>query len=136
MDVPTAVAVTRPALLTVAEEDDEVQVAVEVRSWVLPTEYVPTTSNCCVVPSGTIGVCGLRVTESSEGASTVSVVEPLIPPAEALIVTVPCETVVTKPLLLASPLTVDTLADDELQRTDDSTCVLPLLNVPVATRSC
>jgi hypothetical protein len=44
--VPNAAAVTSPVLLTVADADDEVQVAVEVISCVLPSEYVATASNC------------------------------------------------------------------------------------------
>ena len=50
--VPRAAAVTSPELFTVADEDEEVQVALEVMSCVLPSEYVAKASNCCVVPKG------------------------------------------------------------------------------------
>jgi hypothetical protein len=35
---PSEAPVTNPALFTVAEDDEEVHVAVDVRSWVLPSE--------------------------------------------------------------------------------------------------
>jgi hypothetical protein len=93
--VPRAAAVTSPVLFTVADADDEVQVAVDVTSCVLPSEYVATASNCCVVPKGMASVCGLRVMETKAGAGTVTVVEPLTPAAVAVIVAVPCAIVAT-----------------------------------------
>jgi hypothetical protein len=43
---PRETAVAKPALLTVTEEDEDVHVAVEVRSCALPSEYVPVAVNC------------------------------------------------------------------------------------------
>ncbi len=75
-------------------------------------------------------------TDTSVGAGTVAVVEPLIPAAVAVTVVVPCVEVETYPLSLKSLLIVPTLEDDELHNTDERTCVPPPVNVPVAVRSC
>ena len=47
MDVPTATAVARPMLLTVATDVfDDLQVTCTVISWLVPSEYIPVAVNC------------------------------------------------------------------------------------------
>ena len=47
MDVPTATAVARPMLLTVATDVfDDLQVTWVVISWLVPSEYMPVAVNC------------------------------------------------------------------------------------------
>lgn len=82
------------------------------------------------------GLCGFKVIETSVGAGTVIVVEPLIPAALAVTVPLPSPTLVANPVSLASLLTANALEDEEFHSTDDRICGPPLLNVPVATRSC
>jgi hypothetical protein len=79
---------------------------------------------------------GFTAIETNAGTGTVIVVEPLIPAAVAVMVAVPSVTVAANPLSLASLLMLATLVKDELHKTEERTCVLPLLNVPVAVRSC
>ena len=50
-----------------------------------------------------------------------TVAEPLIPAAVAVMVAVPCAALVANPLLLASLLTADTFGDEELHSADDRT---------------
>jgi hypothetical protein len=59
LEVPTATAVARPLLLTVATRVlDEFQVTCVVISWLVPSEYVPEAANCWVFPPGTLGLAG------------------------------------------------------------------------------
>ncbi|MBA7684673.1 hypothetical protein ES703_93079 [subsurface metagenome] len=55
--------------------------------------------NCCVLPSGTVGLAGVTVMETSSAAVTVRVVEPLISVAGsvAVIVVVPGARAVARP---------------------------------------
>jgi hypothetical protein len=66
VEVPAALAVARPLLLTVATDVlDELQVACEVISRVVPSEYVPETANWTVFPAGMLGLAGVPDTETS-----------------------------------------------------------------------
>ncbi|MBA7684674.1 hypothetical protein ES703_93080 [subsurface metagenome] len=60
---------------------------------------MPVAVNCCVLPSGTVGLAGVTVMETSSAAVTVRVVEPLIPVAGsvAVIVVVPGARAVARP---------------------------------------
>jgi len=61
-----------------------------------------------------------------------SVADPEIVPTVAVIVVEPAPTPKAKPKLLAALLMLPTAAFDDVQTTDSSVSVLPLLNVPVA----
>lgn len=123
--VPAASAVTKPLAETVAVvTPDDVQVAVLVRSWVLPSVYVPVASNCKVVPSAIEALAGVTAMDSRVGGFTVRVEEPLIAPEAALM------TVLPTPAPLANPVLeiVATAVADELQFTDVVRfCVVPSL---------
>jgi hypothetical protein len=78
---------------------EELQFAVELKSFVLPSLYVPFAANCCVRPSGIVGVAGVTVMalNATGGGPTVSVVEPVTAPETAEIVVIPCATDVANP---------------------------------------
>jgi hypothetical protein len=82
--VPPATAVARPLLLTVATDGlDEVQETCLVRSWLVPSEYMPEAENCWVSPAGMLGFTGARNKENRVAAVTVRVVAPAIVPEVA-----------------------------------------------------
>jgi len=71
--------VARPAVLMVAAPVfDECHATELVRSFVLPSEYVPVASNCTLVPAGADEFAGVTVMEFSAACPelTVKVVEP------------------------------------------------------------
>lgn len=107
--LPTALLITA----TLAFED--VQVATEVRSWVVPSVYVPVAANCCVAPKTIVGFCGVIAIETSAAGFTTSVAEPVIAPDVMLIVVVPVPSVVARPAVSAVLLIVATVAAVELQ---------------------
>src|SRR5512142_1800740 len=106
-----AAAVARPLVLIVATAGaDDVQVAREVRSRVLASEYVPVAVNCCVAPVGTLGFAG--VTAMDVSARTFAVAFPLMAPIVAVIVAVPAVAVadaVARPV--AAPMVTAGLED-------------------------
>jgi hypothetical protein len=128
--VPDAMLLASPLLSIVATEVSvEAQVTEPVRSWVLLLEYVPVALNCLVCPNPMDGLAGVTEIDSSIGAVTVSVVEPLIDPNVAWIVVLPCA------ILLASPalLIVATDVNTEAHVTEPlRSCVVLLEYVPVA----
>ena len=127
---PAATAVARPLLLTVATKVfDELQVTCVVILKLVPSEYAPVAVNCWVTPAGMLGLAGVTDMEDKVAEVTVRVVLPEILPEMAVMVAVPAEKAVARPLLL----TVTTNVFDELQ----VTCVVisrlvPSENVPVA----
>jgi len=80
-------------------------------------------------------VCGARVIETSAARVTVTVVEPVTPAALAARVSMSVETLLAKPVVDASLVTARA-GVPVLQRIEESTCVLPLMKVPVAVKSC
>src|SRR5205807_1724453 len=96
--VPIPVLCASPALLIVAVEtvsDD--QVAVLVRSCVLPSVNVPVTVKGCVVPSAMEGLAGVVARETRTAGVTVNVVEPLIAPKVAVTLVLPNPTLAATP---------------------------------------
>jgi hypothetical protein len=92
--VPALLQVASAAMLgalaivaTLAE--DELQCAFSVMSWVLPSLKVPVAVNCWVVPAVAVGATGVIARETSVPVRTVKVVMPLMPDADAVIVTEP-----------------------------------------------
>jgi len=81
---PVAAPVARPPLLIEAKPGaDVLHVAEAVTFCVLLSVYVPVAVNCCVPPTGMEAFAGLTAIETTVGAATVSVVEPLTDPEEA-----------------------------------------------------
>jgi hypothetical protein len=98
--VPPETAVARPLLLTVATSVfDEFQVACVVISKLAPSEKVPMAVNCSVSPTAGIGAAGVTVIEDRVAGVTVRVALPSIPPELAVMVTVPGEMAVARPVL-------------------------------------
>ena len=65
----------------------------------LPSLKVPVAANCCVTPSGSVGIAGVTAIETSVAAVTVTVVEPLIDPEVAVTVALPIVTLLATPRL-------------------------------------
>ena len=117
--VPTATAVARPLLLTVATAVlEELQVTRAVISWLVQSEYVPVAANCWMAPTVMLGLTKVTDIEDRVGDVTVRVVPPEMLPEVAVMVAAPAATAVAKPLLL----TVATDVLEELQ----VTCVVIL----------
>jgi hypothetical protein len=77
---PAATEVAKPAVLIVATDwVAESQLAAEVRTFVLPSLYVPVAANCCVVPAVMEGLDGVMAMETSVTV-TGGVVPPELPP--------------------------------------------------------
>ncbi len=132
--LPCASLVANPAALIVATlVVPELHVTVSVRFSVELLLYFPVAVNCSVAPAVIEGLAGVTAMDSRVGAVTVSVVEPLIEPDVAVIVVLPCATLVARP----AALMVATLVDEELHDTVSVRFpVEPLLYVPVAVNCC
>ena len=64
--VPLATEVARPLLLTVATAAlEDLQATSVVISWLFPSENVPEAANCCVTPTGMLGLAGVIDIETS-----------------------------------------------------------------------
>ena len=79
----------------------------------VPSEYAPVAVNCWVCPTVMLGFVGDTEMDNRVAAVTVRLVVPKILPAKALMVTVPGERGVTRPLLL----TITTAVFEECQVT-------------------
>jgi len=122
--LPCATVLASPLLLIVAMPvAEDAQVAVLLRLCVVPLEYVPVAVNCWVFPNATEGNGGVTEIETSTGAVTVNVADPVIVPDFALMVAVPCATLVARPALTVATPTFDELQFAELVRF----CLVPLL---------
>ncbi|HXO06277.1 MAG TPA: hypothetical protein VN884_11680 [Candidatus Sulfotelmatobacter sp.] len=109
--VPAATAVANPLALIVATVVVcEVHVAVLVKFCVELSEKVPVAVNCSVAVIAIVGFAGVTAIDTSVGAVTVSVVEPLMAPEVALIVLVPAATpVANPPAVIVATVVVDEL---------------------------
>jgi hypothetical protein len=120
-----------------------------VTGWLNPFCAVRTTEKVAVSPWFTVRLPGDPFNENPGlplGEPTVTIVEPQIDPAQALIVAVPGDIPKTRPLFAESlpmPLllpeslvVVATTLLEELQITEASVCVLLSLKVPTATSAC
>ena len=113
---------------------DEVQTERFETSCVVPSEKFPVAVNCCWVPTSIVGPDGDTVIELSDALLTVKDALPETPPDVAVIVVFPAATALATPFVPAVLLMVATAVDEELQLTElVRFCVLPSLNVPVAT---
>ena len=108
--VPWVADAARPVFDTLATDDiEDVHVAELVKSWVLPSLYVPVAVNCWVRPAARVGLAGVTAIEVKVGGVTVRPVDPLTVPDVAVIVLVPCALLVAKPVLdiVATPAAED-----------------------------
>ncbi len=118
--LPCATLVANPAALIVAAlVVPELHVTVAVRFCVELSLYVPVAVNCSVVPALIEGLAGVTAIDTKVAAVTVSEVEPLIEPDVAVIVVLPCATLVANPAALIV-----------------ATLVVPELHVTVAVKFC
>jgi hypothetical protein len=134
--VPAPTPVARPEAVMLATDGlDEAQVAVEVRTFVLPSLYVPVAVNCWVFPAAIDGFAGVTAMETSvtEVAVTVSVVEPTTPPEVAVMLLVPAATAVARPDV--PMVATEDVTEAQLAVAVRSFVVLSLY-VPVALNCC
>lgn len=109
--------------------DDELQWLVRVMSCVLASLNVPVATKSCAVPTVHVGAAGVSASETRVPVPTVSVVLPLTPDAEAVIVTVPF----LLPCAIPDARTEAKLGLDDFHETPlRLVATLPSLNVPVA----
>jgi hypothetical protein len=95
----------------------------------VPSVNVPVAVNCCVVPKGTVDVCGLIAIDTSAAAVTVSTVDALNAPEAAVTVAVPIATLCATPALLI--VAVEGVSDVHVAVLVRF-CVVPSVKVPVA----
>jgi hypothetical protein len=134
--VPVVPPVAKPCVpgafpTATTEELEELQAADAVRSWVLPSEKVPVALNWVFDPARMKGFAGRMVIETN--AATLTEAEPITLPAEAVSIVAPAAWPLTNPLLPGELPTGAADGFDEFQMTDWRVCMLPSLNVPVAT---
>jgi len=95
---PGATEFTSPFFVTVAMlSAKDVQVATSVRSWELPSVYVPVANNCWDFEGGAAGLLKLTAIEAGTGADTTNTVVLVIEPDVTWIVAWPWEMAVTSP---------------------------------------
>jgi hypothetical protein len=115
---PTAAPLARPVAFTVATPVlEDVQLTEDVRSLVLPSVNVPVALNCSVVPRAIAGLAGLTARDASLGGDTVSAAVPIVEFMVAVMVAVPSATLVARPLLPVTLLSVATAVEEDDQAT-------------------
>jgi hypothetical protein len=136
VDVPAATPDASPLLLIVATDVlADTQVTVLVRFCVELSENIPVAVNCWVCPFTMLGLAGVTEIDWSVGVGlvTVSVVWPVTPLSDAVIVDVPAATPVASPALLivATPVLADAQVTWFVRF-----CIELSENVPVAVNCC
>jgi hypothetical protein len=132
--VPVAAVVAKPLEFTDATPTfDELQVTCVLRFSVDPSLKLPTAVNCTDPPAATEGLLGVTVIDVSVALVTVNPAVPNWPANRAVIVALPGETPVAKPLVsVESP----TVATDEGAEDQDAEpvrfCILPSAKFPIA----
>jgi hypothetical protein len=97
--VPSARVVARPAALMLAVDGtSEIQLATDVRSFVLPSVKVPIAVNCWLLPKAIEGFAGASAIDTNAAVLTVRVVLPTIEPEVAEIAAVPVVMPVANPI--------------------------------------
>ena len=116
--VPMFLAAARP--LTVIEATavaEDCHCVTFVMSCLLPSEKLPIAVNCCASPSATVGLTGVIAIAVADAELTVRVVLPLIEPSVAIIVVLPEDTAVARPMVGAVLLMVATEVAEDAQPT-------------------
>jgi hypothetical protein len=125
------------ALLIVAiDPDEEPHVTAVVITCCVPSEYVPVAVNCWPIPRGMLWLAGVTEidTRTAVVIDSVAVPEMLVTGSVALIVVVPIDNDVARPLVLLALLMEAMDADEEPHVTAVViTCCVPSEYLPVAT---
>src|ERR1041384_3775229 len=129
---PTATAVTRPLLFTVAIAVLLLDQVTTRPVSVLPAASFVTADSCWVVPTLTLADAGLTVTDATGTSVTVMAAVPLLPSLVAVIVAEPAATAVTRPL--ASTVATAVLLLDHVMTRPVS--VLPVESLVTADSCC
>ncbi len=92
----------------------------------VPSVYVPSTVNCCFVPSATDVLVGETTSDTRAAGVTVSVLEPVTEPDAAETTVCPVATLVARPLVAGALLIVATVATLEFHvAVAVMSCVVP-----------
>src|ERR1700678_2518641 len=121
--VPAALANPLPLTVTAALLEDA-QVLDEVRSWVLPSVYMPVAVSCCEPPVEILAASGLIAIDANEGGLTVREAEAVRDSKLAVIVEEPWATVAASPVM--PTLATDVVLEDQSINVVTS-CTDPLL---------
>ena len=123
--VPMPAPVANPVPPMVATKiEDELQLAALVRSWRLPSLYVPVAVNCWLVPFAIEPLTGLTETETRIGAVTATVAELVTVLELAVMLVDPSMFAVTSPVAVTGA----TAGNEDVHVTEAVTpCVLPSL---------
>jgi hypothetical protein len=98
---PCATLVASPVVVMVATAGVlELHCTEPVMFWVVPSLNAPVAVNCCVIPSGRVGIAGVTAIETSVAVVTVTVVEPPTEPAVAVTLVLPTATLLATPCAL------------------------------------
>lgn len=131
--LPTPLVEASPAMLgalaiVATEACDELQWALLVMSWCVPSLYAPVAVNCCGAPRATLGLTGVMAIEFSVPLPTVNVVVPFTPPEEAVMVAVPLFLPNTRP-----PPRMDAIRGGDAVQTRPARLLPVLLSLKVPT---
>ena len=134
---PTEIPVAKPFVSIVAIVVRELDQATSVNTWLVSSEYVPVTVNCCVEPLVIEGLSGdividTNVGGSSEAAVTSRLVVYSSPPEFAVIVVEPTEIPIAKPFSSIVAIVVRELD----QATSVNTWLVLSEYVPVTVNCC
>jgi hypothetical protein len=123
-----------PALLTTAiAMFEDPQFTIPVKSWVVPSLYVPKAVNCSIAPNGTVPEDGETAIETTVAVFTVRLADPVMLPSVAVIIVSPTPALVASPWVPGLLLITAAAAVDESQvAVDVRSCVEPSLKVPIA----
>jgi hypothetical protein len=123
--VPAPTPVATPVALTVDTLVlEEAHVTEPVMFWVLPSEYVPVTVNCCIAPGGRKMFCGVMAVLSNVGAVTVSGADALRFAFIAVMIVLPALRLVVQPAL---PTVATAVLREVHAATDEISALLPSL---------
>jgi hypothetical protein len=134
VEVPTFLALARPLpVIDTMFVAEDCHLATPVTSCLLLSLNVACAVNCWETASGKVGLLGETAIEVAVAELTVSMVEPVIPFKLALIVVLPPETALAKPLIGALlPMVATPVSEDPQVTLPVRFCVLLSVNVPVA----
>jgi hypothetical protein len=123
--------------MTATVAGEALQVRVVVRSFDVPSVYVPDAVNCWDLPKSILGADGAMLIETRAAGVTVTVAVVDTEPDTAVMVVEPVVRDCASPAVPAETLIVATVGFDDIHCTDDVRfCVELSLYVPVATNGC
>lgn len=139
--LPALAPVAKPsepgALLMVAEPLLEAHTTCVVTFLTLPSEKVPMAVNCCLTPTGSVGLVGETAIETTTADETINKVLPVLPPKVAAMVVGPTARPLARPIEPAALLMLALLVSEELHTACVVTgCVVESVKIAIAVNCC